>query len=289
MYVPTESHGAHEAVTQQIRALYETTPFPNYEELETIEDLVRKAGQGLFARLLNDQIPFNSRVLEVGCGTGQLTNYLGVAQRTVLGVDMTLNSLKLANQFRIRNQLEHVRFFQMNLYRPIFTEESFDVVLCNGVLCAAADPQRGFLSIARLVRHGGYILVGLYNKYGRLITDLRRVIINRMGKRFTALDPHLRSATLGRRKKEAWLADQYRHPYETKHTFADLLQWFDAAGFEFTYGIPNPKAFHPFHEEDVIFQPHPTGTWLDHLIVQVQLALRGSYEGGFFTMIGRRQ
>lgn len=289
LYVPAEVDGTQEAVTQEVRAFYEETPFPNYEEFESIEDLVRKAEEGLFARMLNDQIPFNSRVLEVGCGTGQLTNYLGVAERNIFGVDMTLNSLKLANEFRSRHGLDHVGFYQMNLYRPTFREESFDVVLCNGVLCAAADPYRGFQSIARLVKRGGYILVGLYNTYGRLITDLRRAIINSLGDRFRFLDPHLRRTSLGSRKKEAWFADQYRHPYETKHTLGELLEWFRIADFEFVYGVPNPKAFHRFDERDAIFQPHPAGNWLDHLIVQTQLMLHGSYEGGFFTMIGRRR
>ncbi len=289
LYVPAEVDGTQEAVTQEVRAFYEETPFPNYEEFESIEDLVRKAEAGLFARMLNDQIPFNSRVLEVGCGTGQLTNYLGVAERNIFGVDMTLNSLKLANEFRSRHGLDHVGFYQMNLYRPIFREESFDVVLCNGVLCAAADPYRGFQSIARLVKRGGYILVGLYNTYGRLITDLRRAIINSLGDRFRFLDPQLRRSSLGSRKKEAWFADQYRHPYETKQTLGELLEWFRIADFEFVYGVPNPKAFQRFHEHDAIFQPHPAGNWLDHLIVQAQLMLHGSHEGGFFTMIGRRR
>ena len=48
---------------------------------------------------MNEQIPFNVNVLEVGCGTGQLTNYLGLASRNVFGTDMCLNSLKLAEVF----------------------------------------------------------------------------------------------------------------------------------------------------------------------------------------------
>ena len=289
LYAPAESAGRQEALTQQVRAFYEETPFPNYDEFESLEDLIRKAEKGLFARLLNDQIPFNSRVLEVGCGTGQLTNYLGVAERNVFGVDMTLNSLKLANAFKNRHRLDHVGFYQMNLYRPAFREESFDIVLCNGVLCAAADPYGGFRSIAPLVKRGGYLLVGSYNRYGRLITDLRRAVINTLGERFAFLDPHLRRNSLRGRKKEAWFADQYRHPYETKHTIGQLLGWFADADFEFVYGIPNPKAFQRFSTNDAIFEPHPAGNRLDHLIVQAQLVLHGSYEGGFFTMIGRRR
>ncbi len=289
LYVPTDPNAPTEILTQEIRAFYEETPFPDYEEFESIGDLIQKAERGLFASQLNDQIPFHSRVLEVGCGTGQLSNYLGVAERNVFGADMTVNSLKCANAFRRANRLDHVGFYQMNLYRPIFREESFDVVLCNGVLCAVADPYAGFQSVSRLVKRGGYLLVGLYNRYGRLITDLRRALIGTFGERFTFLDPNLRSRELGSRKKQAWLADQYRHPNESKHTFGDLLGWFEAEGFEFTYGIPDPKAFSRFQERDALFEPRPMGNSFDHLIVQAQMTLQGSREGGFFSMIGRRR
>jgi 2-polyprenyl-3-methyl-5-hydroxy-6-metoxy-1,4-benzoquinol methylase len=289
LYVPSDADARREETTQRVRAFYEETPFPDYDEFESVEDLVRKAEKGLFARLLNDQIPFRSRVLEVGCGTGQLSNYLGVAERTMFGADMTLASLRLANEFRARNGLDRVGFYQMNLYRPIFREGSFDVVICNGVLCAAADPRRGFESIVKLVKRGGHILIGTYNTYGRLITDARRRLIDLFGDRMGTLDPNLRGSAFGSRKKRAWFADQYKHPHETKQSFDELLGWFDAAGVEFTYGVPNPKAFEGFREDDAIFEPHPRGTRLDHAIVQAQLAFRGSREGGFFTMIGRRR
>src|SRR3989338_6611019 len=112
-----------EDVTEKVKTFYEVTPFPNYEEFETVADLIQKAEQGLFARLLNEQIPFNTKILEVGCGTGQLTNYLGVAHRVLFGADMCINSLKLAHKFKEDNHLERVEFYQMNLFRPIFKEE----------------------------------------------------------------------------------------------------------------------------------------------------------------------
>jgi SAM-dependent methyltransferase len=289
LYAATEPESTRERVTEQVRAFYEQTPFPNYEDFESIEDLVRKAESGLFARMLNDQIPFNSRVLEVGCGTGQLSNYLGIAQRSMFGADMTLNSLKLGNEFRAKSQLGDVGFYQMNLYRPIFKNESFDFVLCNGVLCATAEPYRGFESVAPLVKRGGHLLIGTYNTYGRLITDFRRAIIGTFGERFAFLDPHLRNEKLGKRKKDAWLADQYRHPAESKQSFGEVLSWFEAHDFEFVYGIPSPKAFVPFSEQRTLSETQPRGNWLDHAIVQTQLMFQGSYEGGFFVMIGRRK
>ena len=70
-----------------------------------LEISINKARKGLFAKLLDDQIPFGARILECGCGTGQLTNFLSIANRTVIGTDICMNSLKMANEFRGNNDL----------------------------------------------------------------------------------------------------------------------------------------------------------------------------------------
>src|SRR5258707_1064022 len=59
-------------VTDIVKAFYEENPFPNYDDLDSKQSLIEKARRGVFARLLDEQIPEGATVLEVGCGTGQL-------------------------------------------------------------------------------------------------------------------------------------------------------------------------------------------------------------------------
>jgi len=47
------------------------TSFPNYDDLDSVGSLIEKARRGVFAKLLDDQIPFGAHVIECGCGTGQ--------------------------------------------------------------------------------------------------------------------------------------------------------------------------------------------------------------------------
>jgi SAM-dependent methyltransferase len=289
MFWPNEWDDSKKDVTDIVKAFYEMSPFPNYEDIENVGDLVRKAQRTFFANLLNEQTPFNIRVLEVGCGTGQMSNFLGVAHRNIFGTDLCLNSLMLGQKFKVKNGLERVGFYQMNLFKPIFREESFPLVICNGVLHHTSDPYRGFWSISRLVKKGGYILIGLYNKYGRLITDFRRLVFSITGDRLKSLDPRLRRKDRGKAKRDAWLADQYKHPHELKHTIGEVLRWFDETGFNFVYGIPNPKAFKTFKLDDSIFKKHPQGNMFDHFVTQFGLFLKGSQEGGFFIMIGKKK
>jgi carbamoyltransferase len=276
-------------VTDIVKQFYEEHPFPNYDDHDSVRSLIAKSRAGVYARLLGEQIPFDSRVLEVGCGTGQLSNFLGIGCRTVIGTDLCMNSLRMAEKFRSEHGLARVRFLQMNLFRPALRQEQFDVVLCNGVLHHTSDPRGGFESIARLVRPGGHIIIGLYNKYGRLLLDSRRVAFRITGGRFRWIDPYLRTTHLSAGKQDAWFADQYLHPHESKHTMGELLRWFDRTGFEFVNAVPKTRAWDTFSSDERLFEPAARGTSIDHALAQAKLFATGSREGGFYIMIGRRR
>jgi carbamoyltransferase len=286
LFWPHEKFGATTDVTEAVKAFYEETPFPNYDEHDSVRSLIDKSRRGIYAHMLNEGLPFNGRILEVGCGTGQLTNFLGISCREVIGVDLCLNSLRLAERFRSEHGLERVRFAQMNLFRPTFTPGQFDVILCNGVLHHTADPYGGFKRLVPLLRPGGHIIIGLYNKYGRLMTDLRRAIFRMTGGRATWLDPYLRSTKMSREKRRAWFADQYQHPHESKHTIGEVLDWFDETGLDFVRGIPSTRG--SSSDGAALFAPEPAGSTLDHAAVQAKQIITGSREGGFFLMVGRK-
>jgi SAM-dependent methyltransferase len=286
LYWPHEAVGDGEDVTEAVKAFYEETPFPNYQDHESVRSLIDKSRRGGYGHALHQTIPFNSDVLEVGCGTGQLANFLGVSCRRVVGSDLCLNSLKLGEEFRREHGLEGVGFAQMNLFRPVFRPESFDVVLCNGVLHHTSDPFGGFRRLVPLVRPGGHIVVGLYNRWGRLMTDLRRLVFRTTGGRGRWLDPYLRSSRLSRDKQRAWFADQYQHPHESKHTMGEILDWFEQTGVRFVRGVPS-TTLGGGTEDGTLFSPEACGNAFDHFLVQCEQIWRGSKEGGFFLMIGR--
>jgi SAM-dependent methyltransferase len=286
----THNPGGNEKdVTDVMRSFYEKTPFPDYDGFENIGDLVTRAKESIFARLLNEQAPFNKRILEVGCGTGQLSNFLGIAQRAVFGTDMCLNSLRLAERFRRENSLKRVGFYQMNLFRPAFKKETFSLVISNGVLHSTSDPFGGFRSIAALVQKGGYIIIGLYNRYGRIATDIRRGLFKVFGQGIRSMDPQLKRSDTGSRKKLSWFMDQYRNPHESKHTFGEVLRWFEASGFDFVNSVPKLRIFGEFTQTEKIFETSSAGSRLDRFLAQCSMMFTGAKEGGLFLMIGRKK
>jgi carbamoyltransferase len=289
LFVPTRPEEANgRDVTDIVKQFYEKTPFPNYDDLDTQRALLEKARAGLFGRLLNEQIPYDARVVEIGCGTGQLTNFLSIAHRSVLGVDVCLNSLRLAQKFKTEQGLERATFAQMNLFRPALKDSFFDYVISNSVLHHTADCRGAFQRISRLVKPGGYVVVGLYNAYSRKLHDGRRALYRWTGLAGGWLDPYF-ARTVAAGKKEAWFQDQYCHPHETCHTIHDVLRWMDEAGLEFVNSIPKPAPGPVLEKGEQLFTPRDRGSRISRVLSQLASIGNGYREGGYFIMIGRKK
>jgi len=88
LFAPNEWSGRQADVTELVKQFYEKTPFPNYEDVDSRQSLKQKASVSVFARLVDEQLPRAATIFEAGCGTGQFTNFLGMAPgRTVIGGD----------------------------------------------------------------------------------------------------------------------------------------------------------------------------------------------------------
>jgi ubiquinone/menaquinone biosynthesis C-methylase UbiE/uncharacterized protein YbaR (Trm112 family) len=288
LFWPNEWDPGKEDVTEQIKDFYEETPFPDYDDFDDVGSLIEKSRQGIFAKLLDDQIPYGTRILECGCGTGQLTNFLSVANRTVIGTDICINSLKMAQDFKDQNELNNAQFIQMNLFRPCLKSDRFDLVICNGVLHHTSDPLMGFRSLCRLVKPRGYILIGLYHKYGRIYTDIRRFLFRLSRDKLKFLDRRTMDENISQAKRKAWFTDQYKNPHESKHTIGEVLRWLAEAGFNFVKSIPKPVPFEGFRESEKLFQPDTPGNKLTRFLVESSKILTGSGEGGFFIVIAKK-
>jgi len=275
-------------ITEKVKAFYEENPFPNYDEHDTLRSLIGKARQSNLPSALDSAIPYNSTVLEVGCGTGQLTNFLGISCRRVIGTDICINSLRLGEKFRKEHELDRVQFVQMNLFKPCFKPNQFDVILCSGVLHHTSEPFAGFQTLLPLLKSGGHIVIGMYNRYGRLLTDLRRQVFCRTGGRFKWIDPVLRSGSRSKAQKQAWFADQYSHPHESKHTIGEVLHWFDHTGIEFVRCVLPGRFVGPHTDVGNLFNPRERPTAPDRLFMQAREVFTGGREGGFFLIIGRK-
>ncbi|OGU38800.1 MAG: hypothetical protein A2X61_15405 [Ignavibacteria bacterium GWB2_35_12] len=289
MFVESGEGEHADKITQKVKLFYEENPFPNYDESDNPGLLISKAETSVFAKMLNDELPFNIRILEVGCGTGQMANYLSLAHRYVFGVDLSLNSLLLANNFKKMNSLKRSSFYQMNLFKPIFKIDSFHIVICNGVLHHTHEAYEGLREITKLLKKGGYVVIGLYNRYGRLFTNIRRVIFKLSGSSLHFIDPYLKRKDVAKLKKKTWFLDQYNNPHETTHTFGEVLRWFEQTGIEFISSVPEIGKICPLSDDNKLFSKKSSGNVFSRFITQLTMPFLTNKEGGFFIMIGRKK
>src|SRR5262249_27899002 len=133
-----------ESRTEIVRRFYEKAPFPVYPPRASLSWLRSRAERSEFARLIDRAIPGDARVLEIGCGTGQMSLYLARAHRVVIGADLTRESLMLGVEAARRFELDQVQFIETDLHHPGMRAGAFDVVYSSGVLHHTPDPSAAF-------------------------------------------------------------------------------------------------------------------------------------------------
>jgi len=275
-----------DARTEVVRHFYGDAPFPGYPPRESIEWLRARAERSEFVRLLDRAIPGNARVLDLGCGTGQMSLYLARADRLVVGADLTRASLQLGAAAARRFRLDRVQFVETDLQQPGLRKGSFDVVYSSGVLHHTPNPRASFARIAPLARPGGMIVLGLYNAFARIPFRLRRLVARLFGYRM-AFDPVLRDRENEPARREAWLRDQYQNPEEHRHTLAEVQLWFDENSIEFVRAYPSALLAADDREE--LFARAADNWRLEGWLAQLGWIRALSHEGGLFVAIGRRR
>ena len=113
------------------------------------------------------------RIIDVGCGTGELAR--AIARRVgrtgrVIGIDNSETMLAEARQ-RVAGTTPQVEFQAGDVTRLDLENATFDGALCERVFQHLATPQAAMAELARITRPGGRIVVvdtdwGLHAIYG---------------------------------------------------------------------------------------------------------------------------
>lgn len=103
-------------------------------------------------------LPAAPRVLDVGCGSGEISSRLAEAMpaATVVGVDVLESSVALARARHAR-LAPRLSFVQGDAYALAFPDASFDLVVCRHVLQSIPEPERVVAELRRVARPGGWL------------------------------------------------------------------------------------------------------------------------------------
>ena len=281
----------NDKTVEKVVDFYNETPFPNYEDNDDKSSINSKGDKNYLAKEFKNFIGFNKDILEVGCGTGQLSLYLSIGTNNrIFALDPTFTSINLGRDFANKNNIENIKFINADIFDDIFIDESFDFIWTNGVLHHTKNPKLAFEIISKYLKKNGYVLVGLYNKFGRFRTLFRKFLFKIFGKPIVMfLDPTLRNLKRNKSKQiKSWIRDQYEHPVESLHTFDEVLKWFKDNNIEFINSIP--KFDYDKNLNKSIFEKNSEGSYLSRIFSQISMLFKSlGDDGGLFVVIGKKR
>ena len=275
--------------TNKVTKFYKESPFPNYKDTDNKSTILEKGDKNALAAQFKKFIGYKKKVLEVGCGTGQLSIYFSIGTNNeIVGLDPTIESLILAKNFSEKNNISNIKLVNADIFDDVLNDNYFDFIWCNGVLHHTKDPYGAFKILIKSLKINGYVLIGLYNKYGRVRTIIRRYIYKIFGRKILSkIDPTLRNLKLDHDEQTAWIRDQYTHPIESLHTIDEVLKWFKEYNIDFISSIPSSDFDYDYEN---IFDKKNNGSLFSRILNQILMIFnRLGSDGGLFVVIGKKK
>src|ERR1044072_8876456 len=129
---------------------------PRYDLLNHVLSVnIDKRWRRVVVARLSELLPEHSRVLDVGCGTGDLS--LKLFEKTtaqVTGIDFCGPMLKLA-----KTKAPQLQFIEGDALRLPFAEASFDGLTIGFALRNLADVDRGLRELLRVLKPDGHVAI----------------------------------------------------------------------------------------------------------------------------------
>jgi 2-polyprenyl-6-hydroxyphenyl methylase/3-demethylubiquinone-9 3-methyltransferase len=110
---------------------------------------------------IKEQCCRDSRILDIGCGGGLLTNVLAKEGYRVSGIDLSKTSLDQARQ---RDATKSVEYTWGNARSLPYPDENFDVVCAMDFLEHVEEPAGIVREISRVLKPGGLFFFHTFNR-----------------------------------------------------------------------------------------------------------------------------
>ena len=107
-------------IAKKVTSFYTTKPFPNYKINDDKISVSERGNKNYLASKFKQFVGYNKKILEVGCGTGQLSIYFSTGSNNlVVSLDATLESLKIAKEFANKNNINNIEFVNTDIFDDV--------------------------------------------------------------------------------------------------------------------------------------------------------------------------
>jgi 2-polyprenyl-6-hydroxyphenyl methylase/3-demethylubiquinone-9 3-methyltransferase len=105
-----------------------------------------------------------ARALDAGCGLGVCSVALSAMSERVVGIDHSLGSLRAAVTLAAGLNRQNITFIEGSLMDIPCDDETFDLILCWGVLMYVPSVEWVFSELVRTLRPGGTLVLAVHRK-----------------------------------------------------------------------------------------------------------------------------
>lgn len=116
-------------------------------------------------------LSLNSKILDVGCGTGLFVNEIFRRGYKAFGIDYSFEMLESSKNICSIQLDKRAILSQADLESLPFKNSSFDVVVCLGVVAYLLDLDKAFKELVRILKSDGILMLSIVNK-ARLINRM---------------------------------------------------------------------------------------------------------------------
>lgn len=237
--------------TAKLRDFYERMPYPApLTSLDEHRELYRnpQRRRALFHLIWPARRPYaNQEILIAGCGTSQAARYaLREPDARITAIDISTTSLTHTLQLQEKYQIGNLILRQLSLLDVQELGQTFDYIVCTGVLHHLADPGAGLRALRSVLKKDGAMQIMVYASYGRAGIYMMREYCRLLGitpspEELQALGAaldcvpqgHPLSHLLGKaadfHNPDA-LADAFLHPQDRAFTVPQIYEWLDHCG-----------------------------------------------------------
>jgi len=240
-------------MTDKVSAFYEMHPYP-----PAVDDLVayrrswddrrRRAESFLFYP--TEPYRDDRSILVAGCGTSQAAHYAARwPNARVVGIDVSAHSIAHTKELILKHDLDNLEVRRLAVEDAAQLGDSFDHVVCTGVLHHLADPDAGLRTLHDLLAPRGALNVMVYAPYGRAGIYMLQDYCRRLGVGNTDSEIHNLAGTLKALPLDhplvpllrnspdfataAGLADALLHPRDRSYSVPQFMEFLDDAGLTF--------------------------------------------------------
>src|ERR1700722_16609822 len=157
---------------EAVRAFYESHPYPAPissldRRLDRYRDPHRRRAQSLLLWPL-EKPRADRAILVAGCGTSQAARYaLTEPDARVTAIDISETSLRHTRDLQQKHGLRNLRLHRLAIERIGELGETFDQIVCTGVLHHLSDPDAGLRALRNVLARDGAMQIMVYAPYGR--------------------------------------------------------------------------------------------------------------------------